>query len=98
MEVRPLCPKELPQLLELYRFLHQDGWLEDGPAARQIWEAIQSVPGYHILAAVEGGEVLSSCTSLIVPNLTHGGPALWGGGECGDPPGLSGPGLCHRLS
>lgn len=73
MEVRPLCPKELPQLLELYRFLHQDGWLEDGPAARQIWEAIQSVPGYHILVAVEGGEVLSSCTLLIVPNLTHGG-------------------------
>ena len=31
------------------------------------------MPGYHILAAVEGGEVLSSCTLLIVPNLTHGG-------------------------
>ena len=28
---------------------------------------------YHILVAVEGGEVLSSCTLLIVPNLTHGG-------------------------
>ena len=73
MEIRDLQEEELPQLLALYRHLHPDGWLEEGEAARDIWKTIQALPGYHILVAVEGGEVLSSCTLLIVPNLTHGG-------------------------
>ena len=73
MEIRDLQEEELPQLLALYRHLHPDGWLEEGEAARDIWKTIQALSGYHILVAVEGGEVLSSCTLLIVPNLTHGG-------------------------
>lgn len=73
MEIRDLQEKELPQLLALYRHLSPDGWLEEGTAAQGIWETIQALPGYHIIVAVEGGKVLSSCTLLIVPNLTHGG-------------------------
>ena len=57
MEIRDLQEEELPQLLALYRHLHPDGWLEEGEAARDIWKTIQALPGYHILVAVEGGEV-----------------------------------------
>lgn len=73
MEIRLIRPQELNGLLELYRHLHPEGWLEDGPRARQIWEAIENMPGYSIIVAEEGGELLSSCTLLLVPNLTHGG-------------------------
>ena len=38
MDIRWIRPEELPQLLALYRHLHPEGWLEDGPQARQIWE------------------------------------------------------------
>lgn len=73
MDIRWIRPEELPQLLALYRHLHPEGWLEDGPQAWQIWEAIENMPGYSIIVAEEGGELLSSCTLLLVPNLTHGG-------------------------
>ena len=73
MDIRWIRPEELPQLLALYRYLHSEDWLEDGPQARQIWEAIENMPGYSIIVAEEGGELLSSCTLLLVPNLTHGG-------------------------
>lgn len=71
MEIREIQRDELPQLLALYRHLHPDGWLEEGPDAQKIWQAIQAAPGYHIVVAEEGGELVSTCTLLIVPNLTH---------------------------
>ena len=65
MDIRWIRPEELPQLLALYRHLHPEGWLEDGPQAWQIWEAIENMPGYSIIVAEEGGELLSSCTLLL---------------------------------
>ena len=73
MEIRGIRPEELPQLLALYRHLHPDGWLEEGPRAAAVWEAIAATPWYRIVVAEEGGELVSSCTLLLVPNLTHGG-------------------------
>ena len=55
MEIRLIRPQELNGLLELYRYLHSEDWLEDGPQARQIWEAIENMPGYSIIVAEEGG-------------------------------------------
>ena len=71
MENREIQRDDLPQLLALYRHLHPEGWLEEGPDAQKIWQAIQAAPGYHIVVAEEGGELVSTCTLLIVPNLTH---------------------------
>ena len=73
MEIREIQRDELPQLLALYRYLHPEGWLEEGPDAQKIWQAIQAAPGYHIVVAEEGEELVSTCTLLIVPNLTHQG-------------------------
>ena len=73
MDIRWIRPEELPQLLALYRHLHPEGWLEDGPRAAAVWEAISATPWYRIVVAEEGGELVSSCTLLLVPNLTHGG-------------------------
>ena len=73
METRLVRREELPQLLRLYRQLHSHGWLEEGPAALGGGEEIRSMPGYHIIVAVEGGRLLSTCTLLVAPNLTHQG-------------------------
>lgn len=71
--IRLIRREEFSQLLSLYRQLHQTGWLEEGPAAWTLWEKIQSTPGYHIVVAAEGEHLLSTCTLLVVPNLTHQG-------------------------
>lgn len=73
MEIREIRIEELSQLLELYHHLHKDGWLDPGPQAQALWETIGKMPGYHILVAEEEGRLLSSCTLLLVPNLTHDG-------------------------
>ena len=73
MEIREIRREELPQLLGLYRQLHPDGWVEDGPFAQGIWEQMQKVPGMHVIVAQEDGVLLSTCTLVLVPNLTHEG-------------------------
>ena len=73
METRLARREDLLGLLQLYRHLHPDGWLEEGDQALQVWERIWETPGYRIVVGEEGGELVSSCTVVIVPNLTHGG-------------------------
>lgn len=73
MEIRPVDRGDLPQLLQLYRQLHGEGWLEEGPKAQALWETIFKSPGYTIVVAAEGGRLWSTCTLLVVPNLTHQG-------------------------
>lgn len=73
MEIRLIHQNELPELLRLYRQLHKDGWLEEGPAARAIWEKLGQLPGCYVIVAAEGEKLLSTCTLLLVPNLTHQG-------------------------
>ena len=67
---REIQRDELPQLLALYRHLHPE-LAGGGPRRQKIWQAIQAAPGYHIVVAEEGEELVSTCTLLIVPNLTH---------------------------
>ena len=51
-------------------FTRMAGWRR-APTLRRFWQAIQAAPGYHIVVAEEGEELVSTCTLLIVPNLTH---------------------------
>ena len=37
-----------------------------------VWREILQNPRYHILAAEKEGRLVSSCTLIVVPNLTHG--------------------------
>ena len=71
-QVRTIRSDERPQLLELYAQLHE----EDSPSSeerlRAAWESVISHPGLHIFVAEVEGRVVSTCTLVIVPNLTRG--------------------------
>ena len=72
--VRPIEREELGTLLDLYAYLHADG---DVPLARDrrldaLWESILASPWLHYLVGEVDGEIVSSCTISIVPNLTRG--------------------------
>jgi GNAT superfamily N-acetyltransferase len=69
---RPAREDELPQLLRLYADLHE----HDSPAPpqelEQVWQSMLDHPGLQVLVAEVDGEVVSTCTLAVVPNLTRG--------------------------
>ncbi|WP_235514812.1 GNAT family N-acetyltransferase [Acidovorax sp. Root217] len=74
MEIRPIERSELPQLLELYAHLHADDEpLPDSGALEDIWKELLGSNRYRYLGAYLDGQLISSCTITIVPNLTRGG-------------------------
>ncbi len=74
MEIRPIARSELAQLLALYGHLHADDEpLPDGEALEQIWNELLGSPRYRYAGAYVDGQLISSCTITIVPNLTRGG-------------------------
>ena len=69
--VRPVRPEELEKLLTLYTFLGDNPLPENLDKAEQVWTEILENPGYRILVLEQDGRLISSCTLLIIPNLTH---------------------------
>jgi GNAT superfamily N-acetyltransferase len=63
--------QDLFGLLRLYTFLHETSVPEDSAALQALWARILENPDYHLIVAEEDGQIVSSCTCLIVPNLTH---------------------------
>ncbi len=75
--VREVRIDEYQQLMELYLHLHET---EIPPAelTKDLWERLVNDPDYHLIAAEEDGKLVSTCTCLIIPNLTHGPrPYAW---------------------
>jgi len=72
--IRPIEKEELPELLALYEHLHENGDAPLPPDERlaRIWDSIFSNPLLHYLVGDIDGEIASSCTLAIVPNLTRG--------------------------
>lgn len=70
--IREIDEKDFDGLMRLYTHLHET----DVPAldrkAAQLWHRILSDGNYHILVAEWEGQIVSSCTCVIIPNLTHG--------------------------
>lgn len=69
--IREINSADYEQLMGLYLHLHETE-VPDFLAAKPIWERVLSDGSYHIIVAEENGLLVSSCTCLIVPNLTHG--------------------------
>ena len=70
--IREAKQADLEGLLVLYTHLHEKSVPPDSPQRAEIWARILNNPDYHIIVAEEDGQIVSSCTCLIVPNLTHG--------------------------
>ncbi|MFO1446687.1 MAG: GNAT family N-acetyltransferase [Opitutaceae bacterium] len=74
MTCRLLVAADLPVLLELLAELHPDDpRLKPGdPAAKRVWEEILNDRRLRTFGLEVEGQVVSTCTLVLVPNLTRG--------------------------
>ena len=73
MEVRKIKKEELPQLLALYRHLHQKDDEAEADEWSHSWQKIMDSEYFHYFVIEIDGLLLASCNLSIVPNLTRGG-------------------------
>lgn len=72
LTIRPLADGDLDSLLALYRELHTvDAPLPEPEQVRTVWQEIQADPHLHCLGGFLGDALASTCTLVIVPNLTR---------------------------
>jgi GNAT superfamily N-acetyltransferase len=73
LSLRDLDANDLEPLLRLYEQLH----LNDAPLPRArasaLWQSILANPALIYLGGFAGGELVSTCCAVIVPNLTRDG-------------------------
>ena len=72
MDLREAGPGDLGALLELYAQFRGEEVPAESDGLNALWMRILDCPDRHIILAGENGRVISSCTLIIVPNLTHG--------------------------
>jgi GNAT superfamily N-acetyltransferase len=71
MHIREAEEKDLPQLLELYTHLHEDGTPVIDAALEKLWREILADKHHHVVVGLVDGVIISSCAVIIVPNLTR---------------------------
>jgi GNAT superfamily N-acetyltransferase len=71
VEVREIRSDELDKLLGLYTHLHENDILSEPHIISQVWEEIQANDNIKYFGVFEADELISSCTIIIVPNLTR---------------------------
>lgn len=69
--IREINANDYDGLMALYLHLHETV-IPPFEAVKSTWEKILADDNYHIIVAEEDGEIVSSCTVVIVPNLTRG--------------------------
>ena len=62
---------ELKNLLELYTELGDNPIPEIDDSIKDKWKSICNDENYHIVVAKENNKIVSTCTVIIIPNLTH---------------------------
>ncbi|MFA7280455.1 MAG: GNAT family N-acetyltransferase [Sterolibacterium sp.] len=73
MDIRPLARNDLYALLKLYEHLHSsDEPLPSQSKIDAVWSEIMSSDGLKYFGGFVGGELVSSCTISVIPNLTRG--------------------------
>lgn len=72
MIIREVTEQDLPQLLELYLYLHETEIPAFDGHLLGMWKQILDDPNHHIIVAEEGGKLVSTCVCIILPNLTRG--------------------------
>lgn len=70
--VQEAGPGDLHDLLHLYTHLHDSAPSGTDAAVFSLWERLCADPSYHILIVRLDGQIVSSCTLVVIPNLTRG--------------------------
>jgi len=71
--VRLATMTDLDEMLALYRHLYSDDPIIDPEVARAEWAKLISSGLTTVFAATIGDKPVSSCTLIVVPNVTRGG-------------------------
>ena len=71
MIIREIKENELNELLELYTHLHESGVPENSEHLQKTWKTICDDDNHHIIVCEEDDRLVSSCVSVIIPNLTR---------------------------
>ena len=69
--VREVRREDLDCLLELYLHLHEKTIPDHDEHLEKTWNEILNDKKYHIIVNEVDGKLVSSCTMIIVPNLTR---------------------------
>lgn len=72
---REVIKEDLNGLLTLYTHLHEKKVSVIDESIKAVWNKILSNEDYHIIVEEENGEIVSSCTCIIVQNLTRNASA-----------------------
>lgn len=70
--VREITDSDFEGLMRLYMQLHDNPMPEKTDEIMDLWLSILNDKNHHIIVAEVGGEIVSSCVCVIIPNLTHG--------------------------
>lgn len=73
LKKRPATKDDLPLLLNLYRHLNTDDPVLSEADATIIFDELHNYDGSKILVGQIGLEIVSTCTLIVIPNLTRGG-------------------------
>ena len=71
MVIREINIDDRDGLMELYTHLHEDGLPKADEKLDALWKRIVNDREYHIIVAEVDGKIVSSCTCVIIPNLTR---------------------------
>ena len=69
--VREVKFEDLDALLDLYLHLHEKQIPEHDDHLKNTWNEILTDNKYHLIVNEINGRIVSSCTCVIVPNLTR---------------------------
>ena len=76
MDIREITIDDFDGLMRLYTHLHDhdvpNSYPDVDDRVKKLWERIVNDPDYHIIVAETDGNLISSCTCVIIPNLTRG--------------------------
>lgn len=71
--VRPAEMADLAGLLDLYQHLTEGDERASPQVAESRLHALNALPGSAVLVGYVSGRLISSCTLVVIPNLTRGG-------------------------
>ena len=69
--VREAKREDLDSLLKLYLFLHEERIPDHDRHLTETWEQILGDRNHHLIINEVGGQIVSSCVCVIIPNLTR---------------------------
>ena len=71
IKIREIIQDDLEDLLKLYEQLGPNPFVQVDEHILTVWNKILQNKDYHIVVADVDGAVVSTCTCVIIPNLTH---------------------------